>query len=107
MTQEQQRIERIRMLAEEMADQPPMSARERTDRGLVSSYCHYSGSCKDVLPKKVQRALDQAIWRLQDGYGSEGYTPVQGWDWSGIRDSSTEAFRRMAAVVEVIVAVWG
>ena len=39
-------------------------------------------------------AADRAlIWSLQDGYGVAGYTPPQGHDWSGIRDSSPEATR--------------
>lgn len=38
------------------------------------------------------------IWDLQDGYGEPGYTPEQGWDWSGIRDSTPEAKTRMLAV---------
>lgn len=37
----------------------------------------------------------QIIWSLQDGYGVVGYTPEQGWDWSGIRDSSIEAIEAM------------
>lgn len=39
--------------------------------------------------------LGEVIWSLQDGYGEPGYTPVQGWDWSGIRDSSPEAIQAM------------
>lgn len=38
------------------------------------------------------------IWALQDGYGEPGTTPVQGYDWSGIRDSSPEAIAAMNAV---------
>jgi hypothetical protein len=34
-------------------------------------------------------------WALQDGYGEPGYVPDQGWDWSGIRDSSPAATKRM------------
>ncbi len=33
----------------------------------------------------AERAL---IWLMQDGYGVPGYTPPQGYDWSGIRDST-------------------
>lgn len=41
-------------------------------------------------------AADRAlIWSIQDGYGEAGYTPPQGFDWSGIRDSSPEATRAM------------
>lgn len=38
----------------------------------------------------------ETIWSLQDGYGVPGLTPPQGYDWSGIRDSSPAAIRRMA-----------
>lgn len=39
------------------------------------------------------------IWALSDGYGEPGYVPEQGYDWSGIRDSSTEAIEAMFDVV--------
>lgn len=42
--------------------------------------------------------LDET-WALQDGYGFEGFTPSQGWDWSGIRDSSPMAIEKMFEVV--------
>lgn len=35
------------------------------------------------------------IWRHADGYGAPGRLPVQGADWSGIRDSSEEAIWKM------------
>lgn len=38
---------------------------------------------------------DDRIWRLTDAYGSKGYIPSQGYDWSGVRDSSTEAIWKM------------
>lgn len=38
------------------------------------------------------------IWALQDGYGKPGFMPAQGWDWSGIRDSSDEALAKMTEV---------
>lgn len=34
-------------------------------------------------------------WSMQDGYGAPGATPAQGFDWSGIRDSSPATVRRM------------
>jgi hypothetical protein len=43
------------------------------------------------------------IWDEQDGYGEAGYTPVQGWDWSGIRDSSDEAKERMEKIAREYV----
>lgn len=35
------------------------------------------------------------LWGLQDGYGEAGYMPAQGYDWSGIRDSSPAAIKAM------------
>lgn len=35
------------------------------------------------------------LWDLSDGYGEPGYIPEQGYDWSGIRDSSIEAIESM------------
>jgi hypothetical protein len=35
------------------------------------------------------------LWSLQDGYGEPGYVPSQGYDWSGIRDSSDSAVHAM------------
>jgi predicted xylose isomerase-like sugar epimerase len=37
----------------------------------------------------------EALWDLQDGYGIAGYVPPQGYDWSGIRDSSDAAVEAM------------
>lgn len=39
----------------------------------------------------------QRVWALSDGYGEPGEVPVQGYDWSGIRDSSVEAVEAMYA----------
>jgi hypothetical protein len=36
-----------------------------------------------------------ALWAESDGYGEQGYVPEQGYDWSGIRDSSEGAIRSM------------
>lgn len=41
---------------------------------------------------------DNKIWKLSDGYGKKGYVPIQGHDWSGIRDSSKDAIWKMAYV---------
>ena len=35
------------------------------------------------------------LWSMQDGYGIRGYVPCQGYDWSGIRDSSYAALLAM------------
>lgn len=41
----------------------------------------------------------EILYSLQDGYGEQGYIPEQGYDWSGIRDSSGPAVRAMFAAV--------
>jgi hypothetical protein len=42
------------------------------------------------------------IWSAQDGYGTPGFVPGQGYDWSGIRDSSVGAI----AVMDAIAIEW-
>lgn len=44
------------------------------------------------------------IWGLQDGFGEAGFVPPQGWDWSGIRDSSPGAVAMMDAVASEFVS---
>lgn len=39
------------------------------------------------------------LWSIQDGYGIAGFVPDQGFDWSGIRDSSTAAVEAMHAAI--------
>lgn len=45
------------------------------------------------------RDLVIALYSVADGYGQPGKVPPQGLDWSGIRDSSTEAIEAMYAIV--------
>jgi hypothetical protein len=56
------------------------------------------------LATEVHEAAGERIWSLQDGYGEAGFTPCQGWDWSGIRDSTPEAIRSMDAVASEFVS---
>ena len=68
-----------------------------------SKACEYiapTGSKREALDPAVRKAVDADVWKLQDGYGAPGYTPAQGWDWSGIRDSSREAKVAIIAAVE-------
>lgn len=41
-------------------------------------------------------------WDFQDGYGEAGATPAQGWDWSGIRDSSPAAIWAIAEALDLL-----
>lgn len=49
----------------------------------------------------LSSAIGEAIYALQDGYGIVGHVPPQGYDWSGIRDSSVPAIRAIYALVHV------
>lgn len=46
-------------------------------------------------------AMISRIYALSDGYGEVGLIPEQGYDWSGIRDSSPQA---VAAMHELVVS---
>lgn len=46
-------------------------------------------------PSTASPAALDLIWSLSDGYGEPGFIPSQGYDWSGIRDSSTTAIEAM------------
>ena len=72
------------------------------DWELVCLFCWY-GDPLPVVPEKIQAEISACVWAVQDGYGVPGYTPPQGWDWSGIRDSTQEAQDRMARVIRRIL----
>ncbi|EHP90319.1 hypothetical protein [Methylorubrum extorquens] len=67
------------------------------DRGLVIAYLHHSGSQNGVLPDEVA----WEVYCLADGFGrrepDELASINHGWYWSHVRDSTPEAFARMAA----------
>ena len=46
------------------------------------------------------------LWAWSDGYGTPGYVPPQGYDWSGIRDSTPAAVEEMYAAAVLITAGW-
>lgn len=50
--------------------------------------------------KYATLGLLKALWSTQDGYGKAGFMPEQGYDWSGIRDSSSAAVKQMYAMVK-------
>lgn len=60
--------------------------------------------------RKLERIVENEIlnktWALQDGYGEPGFEPPQGWDWSGIRDSSDDAKVKIVAEVKRILRKW-
>ena len=57
-----------------------------------------------TLTNAQKNEILDATWKLTDAYG--GRVP-QHWDWSGIRDASTTAKRKMAAVIRKLLKKWG
>lgn len=69
---------------------------------LANGFCgthQFMMSEINVAWRSGSSELRAAIWALSDGYGEPGYVPEQGYDWSGIRDSSTAAIEAMWKVV--------
>ena len=64
--------------------------------------CNWYGVVTD-LPKALADCLLQVCWTIQDGYGTPGIEVPQGWDWSGIRDSSDNAKANMAKAIRAIL----
>ncbi len=66
---------------------------------LVVLFNHDCDSIVVNVPKALINEIFRKTWEIQDGYGKAGFTPSQGWDWSGIRDSSKFARAVMEANV--------
>ncbi len=58
---------------------------------------------KSDLSPEVEKEVLEATWRKQDGYGKVGFRPPQGWDWSGIRDSTDRAKGEMAKAIREVL----
>jgi len=78
---------------------------EMDDWQLICAVC--CPSFKADLPTNIENGVYDAVWAEQDGYGEKGYTPPQGYDWSGIRDSSEAATPRMAKAARDYLASKG
>ena len=65
---------------------------------LVCIIAHYAYTLTNLTTSFRVKCF-RFIWATQDGYGTPGYTPDQGYDWSGIRDSSPEAKKKMCDYV--------
>lgn len=55
---------------------------------------------RDAYYSTEDPTLGEAIYDLSDVYGEVGFVPSQGYDWSGIRDSSPAAVGRMWQRIE-------
>lgn len=63
-------------------------------------HCEASLLLPDIHAAWVSNPTARTIlWAIQDGYGTPGFTPEQGMDWSGVRDSSPEAVAAMWTAV--------
>lgn len=91
-----------------MIDLPEFAEWWRGDPSPASTHLSHDTpieGCPGCAIRPMLRAIHQAVyvegrflvetWDLQDGYGEPGVEPPQGWDWSGIRDSSPAAMARM------------
>ena len=58
-----------------------------------------------LLGNERARQLSNAVWSKTDAYGAE--PPPTDWDWSGLRDASAAAKRKMAAVIRKLLKKWG
>jgi len=72
---------------------------ETDDWMLVCDACSPSRKISS-LSRWERDQLYTQVWDYSDGYGEPGYVPPQGYDWSGIRDSSAVAKGRMARAVK-------
>ena len=57
------------------------------------------------VSKAIRDKMFLLTWELQDGYGEPGFTPIQGWDWSGIRDSSDKAKRKIGSCIRSFLKI--
>lgn len=82
---------------------PGPRCRCESDKVYTEGRCEKHGAMMKVIRTASDfgsEAINRKLWELQDGYGDEGFTPIQGWDWSGIRDSSVDAIEAMYAAVQ-------
>ena len=61
------------------------------------------GDTYDRLDARAKDELLRETWKHTDAYGSVGLVPAQGWDWSGIRDSSEPAIAKIATVARRVL----
>lgn len=73
-----------------------------SDRDLVVSHLHHSGSRKDA----ISNADAWEVYCLADGFGLQPPEVLVGinggWDWSHVRDSTPEGWTRMAEALRAM-----
>lgn len=76
--------------------------RDECGCSLMDGRCDAHASMMGEIREAWEHGSEVAgeiLWSLQDGYGVPGSMPAQGYDWSGIRDSSTSAIEAMHAAL--------
>jgi hypothetical protein len=68
------------------------------DWDLIVKVCHHSFNV-DNLKTTEWAELYRLVYAQSDGYGEKGFIPCQGYDWSGVRDSTDQAKADMAQVI--------
>lgn len=62
------------------------------------------GEIFDNISPHNQSRMFRETWALQDGFGPD--VPITQWDWSAIRDSSSEAKSAIVAKVKSLLVEW-
>ncbi len=65
------------------------------DWDLIVDVGHFGHKILTISAKDRDH-LYRRIYDMNDAYGPKGLIPAQGYDWSGLRDSSPEATKEMA-----------
>jgi hypothetical protein len=99
-------------LAEQLKEAPgKRSAATRAHRKYLSDFiARYKGAYveRENMLWLIQKAwtsgkpkIKETIWAESDSYGKPGHVPPQGHVWSGVRDSSTPAVKKMHAIAQL------
>jgi len=70
------------------------------ENGFCNEHREMMGVIHEVWYSTKDNSLMLAIWSKSNGYEKKGYVPPQGYDWSGIRDSTPDAIEEMYEVVK-------
>jgi len=85
----------LRIKTTNVVDLPELGSKAADDWALIVAVCYHGNEPLNIT-RGMASQLYRGVYARQDGYGSKGYVPAQGYDWSGIRDSSPEAKAEMA-----------
>jgi len=78
-----------------VVDIPELGSKAADDWALIVAVCYYMNHPLNISGLAAED-LFRSVYARNDAYGNVGTIPPQGFDWSGIRDSSPEAQANMA-----------